>query len=312
VAVITPVHHGASHLARCVESVLSQTYSHWQYVIVNEGTAATRAAAEACARRDPRIRLQPAADAGFAAALHSCAADARYCKIVLPDDWLHPQCLERMVDVAEDHPRVALVSAYTLAGDWVVNEGLTHPSTVVPGREIARQSLLHGLSVFGSPSSVLWRADVIRARDPFYDEQTRHAHMETCFDLLQEWDFGFVHQVLTFTHEDAAALGIRNSIRAVSRVACLHRFGPAFLTPAELAATTRDAWRAYYTYLGWGLLRRQGGDFWAHHRTELRRIGKTIQPERVAWGAARAVWDLLRHPATLPGAVRRSLARIRG
>jgi glycosyltransferase involved in cell wall biosynthesis len=33
--VLAPVYNDAEHLAQCIESVLSQTYSNWEYLIVN-------------------------------------------------------------------------------------------------------------------------------------------------------------------------------------------------------------------------------------------------------------------------------------
>ena len=103
-------------------------------------------------------------------AFRQISADSKYCKMVLADDWMFPECLERMVAVMEEHPSVGIVGAYGLQEQWVLWTGLPYPSNVVSGREICRQRLLGGPYVFGSPTSVLFRSDLVRSRDPFYNE----------------------------------------------------------------------------------------------------------------------------------------------
>ncbi len=60
---------------------------------------------------------------------------SRYCKIVSADDWLFPECLERMVELAEAHPSVGIVGSYQLSGggkswqDWCVKwDQVPYPS----------------------------------------------------------------------------------------------------------------------------------------------------------------------------------------
>ena len=86
-----------------------------------------------------------------------------------------------MVALADSNPQVGLVSAYRLAGEAVDLVGLPYWRTVVPGAEILRQSLLGGPYVTGTPTSVLIRSELIRARQPFYDLTFRHADTEAAY-----------------------------------------------------------------------------------------------------------------------------------
>ena len=45
--------------------------------------------------------------------------DADYVKVVHADDLLFPECLERMVALADRHPNIGLVGAYRLNGTEV-------------------------------------------------------------------------------------------------------------------------------------------------------------------------------------------------
>jgi glycosyltransferase involved in cell wall biosynthesis len=209
--VVTPVYNGERYIAECIESVLGQTYDNWEYVVVdNCSVDRTREIVQAFAERDARIRLEASTEflpviANWNRALRLVPKAAKYCKIVHADDTLLPECLERMVDLAERNPSVAIVTSYALHGDEVRHQGVPRSVDVVDGREISRATLLGECYVFGSPSSLLLRASDVRARPEFYSESNFHADTEVCFDLLLDADLGFVHEVLTRTrvHDEA-------------------------------------------------------------------------------------------------------------
>lgn len=55
---LTPVYNGDKHLAECIRSVLAQTYSNFDYWIVNNcSTDRTLEIAEEFADHDSRIRI---------------------------------------------------------------------------------------------------------------------------------------------------------------------------------------------------------------------------------------------------------------
>lgn len=143
VAVLTPVYNGEKYLAECIESVLTQTYSRWEYIIVNNcSTDGTLEIAQRYASQDNRIRVHNNDEFLTVIQNHNHAfrlmsAESRYCKVLQADDWLFRDCLEKMVEVAEQNPTVGLVGSYRLDDKRVNCDGLPYPSTVVPGRESA-------------------------------------------------------------------------------------------------------------------------------------------------------------------------------
>jgi glycosyltransferase involved in cell wall biosynthesis len=94
-------------LAECAESVLRQTYSTWRYHIIDNCSAdRTPEIAREIASRDPRVQYERHDDfvdvnerisRGFAAV----DPEASYVKIVDANDWIYPECLERMVALGE-------------------------------------------------------------------------------------------------------------------------------------------------------------------------------------------------------------------
>ena len=114
VSVVTPVYNGATDLAQCIESVLAQTYPHWEYIIVNNhSTDGTLEIAERFARMDERIHVYSNDALLDIIANHNRAYGlispvSAYCKVVSADDWLFPECLARMVGLAEASPSVGM------------------------------------------------------------------------------------------------------------------------------------------------------------------------------------------------------------
>ena len=82
--------------------------------------------------------------------------------MVFADDWLFPRCIEEMVALAEQNLSVGIVGAYGLEEDRVAWQGLPISQPVISGREICRRMFLDDLYVFGTPNSVLYRADLVR------------------------------------------------------------------------------------------------------------------------------------------------------
>ena len=291
VSIITPMYNEAAHLAECIESVLGQTYQNWEYIIVdNCSTDESTKIAQTYAERDERIRVLKNSEfldaiLNHNAALRQMSPTSKYCKVVFADDWIFPECVERMVTVAELHPSVGLVGAYGIEGSQVVWTGLPYPDTVVSGREVCRRLFLEGLYVFGTATSLLYRADLVRGHDPFFDASNVHSDMETCVILLKNCDFGFVHQVLTVTRVREGSritLSRRGNTLAASKLNQLATHGRDFLTPEELARCLDRSVAEYYWYLAGSFVRGRDEAFWEYHKRTLQSAGVGFSRVRLA------------------------------
>jgi len=284
------MYNEAQYIAECIESVLRQTYSNWEYTILdNCSTDDSLAIARRYAQRDSRITVLAnrrflTAMQNHNAALRTISPASKYCKMVFADDWLFPQCLEQMVALAEAHPTVGIVGAYGLDGRQVLWIGLPYPSPITAGREVCRSMFCRGPYVFGSATSLLYRADLVRARPVFYSEDNIHADTEICLDLLKMCDFGFVHEILTFSrvrpHSLVQMSQYLNTFDA-SKLRHLVVHGPHFLTDSELQDCLKPTLKSYYRYLAGAVLRNRPKDFWNYHRTMLRQLGMRFDGPRL-------------------------------
>jgi glycosyltransferase involved in cell wall biosynthesis len=318
VSVVTPLYNGEAYLRECIESVLAQTYTNWDYTIVNNcSTDRSLEIAQEYATRDPRIRVR-SNDAfvgviqNYNNAFRQASPESKYCKAVAADDWLFPDCLEKMVLLAEHHPSVAIVGAYQLQDTRVTSDGLAYPSTIVQGRDVCRSLLLGGPYVFGSPTTVLFRSDIVRSRYAFYNESNLHADGEACLEFLQHHDFGFVHQVLTFTRlreESLTSYSISFQTYLPYKLYELVTYGPKYLSDAELTERIRSRLDTYYHYLASQIHERRGQDFWKFHREKLAELGYPLSWTRLTVAAARFVLTTV---LNLPKMMEIVARRIRG
>jgi glycosyltransferase involved in cell wall biosynthesis len=296
VSVLTPVYNGAEFLEQCIESVLAQTFDDFEYVIVNNcSTDGTADIARRYASKDRRIRVHDNTDFLEVIANHNHAFGlispaSKYCKVVSADDFIFPSCLEQMVNFAAAHPSVGMVSCYELAEKKVANAGLEYERSVVKGRDICRETLLGGPYVFGTPSSLLYRSDLVRKSAAFFPNSSPHADTSACYKWLMDCDFGFVHQVLSYARIHSASqtsksLRFGTIIRA--QISDLDEYGRHYLTPEEFNKHKADLINWYYSWLVRRVYEHRGDkEFWDIQKTGLRELGLTFSPARLCKAAA--------------------------
>lgn len=117
VSVIIPCYKQAHLLSEAVESIVAQTDSDWEIVIVNDGSPddATQVARELMARHPARdIRLLEKPNGGLPAARNTGIGAARG-EFILPldaDDVVRPTMLERTVAALQDDPSADYAFTY--------------------------------------------------------------------------------------------------------------------------------------------------------------------------------------------------------
>jgi glycosyltransferase involved in cell wall biosynthesis len=317
VSIVTPFHNTAEYLAECIESVLAQDYSNFEYILLdNQSSDQSYAIAERYARTDPRIRLLRTERLlpqvpNYNFALRQIATESKYCKVVQADDWIFPRCVSEMVALAEENPAVAVVGSYELRETKVWGEGLHPKRRVVPGREVCRLYLLRGIHLCGTPTTVLYRGDLVRGRQPFYEEGRLHEDTEVVFELLREHDFGFVPQVLSFTRQQENSItgGNRDFLpQMLDGLILMRRYGEHFLSREEYARCMDDRFSSYYRALARRWLIKLGrGDqaFWDHQRRGLATIGEVLRPELIARSALPALLETALNPTALGRALQK-------
>jgi hypothetical protein len=206
----------------------------------------------------------------------------------------------QMVQLAEANPSVGLVGSYSLAANKVVWDGLDYEQKVLNGREICRATLLGGSYVFGAPTTLLYRADLVRKTTAFYPWSNPHADTSACYAALERSDFGFVHQVLSYTRvhsesQTSSSLKFGTINRAL--IADLARFGPAYLSKEELEGRLNFMLDKYYEWLVPALIEQSlDKEFLQKQKSGLHEIGFELSRARILKAALRTGVQFMKNP----------------
>jgi glycosyltransferase involved in cell wall biosynthesis len=309
VSVITPCYNGAAFIGECIDSVLKQSYREFEYLLVNNcSTDDTLQIMYDYAKRDSRIRVHDNNEfldvmVNHNHAMSLMSSESMYCKCVSADDWIFPDCLRQMVEFAVEHPNVGIVCAYSIEGSRILFQGLDYHRSVLDGREICRETLLGRQPyVLGAPTSLLYRADLIRSVREFFPWSKGNPHSDTSavYQALRESDFGFVHQVLTFTRvHPASETSLSFKFGRINRalLADMKRFGPMYLTEDELNQHLKIATEKYYAWLAAALMENSfDRRFLDRQRAELAEMGIELSTATLVNAGMRRGLELILHP----------------
>ena len=97
ISIITPVYNSEKFLKKCIDSILNQTYSNFELILVDDGSVdKSPQICDEYARKDSRIVVIHQKNQGQAAArnkaLDICKGD--YISFIDSDDYVNPQMLE--------------------------------------------------------------------------------------------------------------------------------------------------------------------------------------------------------------------------
>jgi glycosyltransferase involved in cell wall biosynthesis len=320
ISIVTPLYNGEPFLAECIESVLTQDYPFAEYIIVNNCSSDRGLElAERYARQDRRIRVLTnqvflSAIENHNFTLRQISSQSQYTKMVCADDYLLPQSLGKMVRFAVQNPAIGIIGSYQQRNELIRWKGLPENLSVLSGREACRLGLLQNIHVFGTPTSSLYRSDLIHTTESFFPHNEAHADTSACYEYLRDCDYGFIHEVLSVerVHEGQITMaGQRLNAAGLAYIDILKKYGPVYLSEDELAARLSQLFSGYYRSLGACVLMMKGRNFWEFQKSGLSRIGYSLNHRRVLIEAVREFATELGNPVTALRKFKRALEESR-
>ncbi len=109
ISVIVPVYKVEDFLPRCVDSILNQTFSDFELLLVDDGSPdSCPTICENYAEKDSRIHVIHQPNQGLSAARNTGIdwvfenSDSQWLSFIDSDDWIHPKFLETMYNGAAE------------------------------------------------------------------------------------------------------------------------------------------------------------------------------------------------------------------
>lgn len=99
--IIIPAYNTGNAIRKCIDSIIAQSYSDWELIIVDDGSKdGTPAIIDDYAQRDPRIRAIHISNGGVSNARNVGLdhAQGEYVMFVDSDDWIEPDYLQQVED----------------------------------------------------------------------------------------------------------------------------------------------------------------------------------------------------------------------
>jgi glycosyltransferase involved in cell wall biosynthesis len=183
VSVIISTYNRAQFIARAIESVLAQSYPHFELIIIDDGS--TDGTAEVVARyQDSRIRYQwvENGERSRARNLGIHLSHGRYIAFLDSDDWFLPDKLAHQVAVIEADPAIGMV----LGGWRIVDENGRKIKDVCPWDGVTLQPTAEDwlFAVTVTPITILVRREYLEQIQGFDITLSYSEDIDLCIRLV--------------------------------------------------------------------------------------------------------------------------------
>lgn len=146
ISIIVPVYKVEPYLDKCVSSIVNQTYTNLEIILVNDGSPDNcPAICDAWAEKDSRIRVMHKTNGGLSDARNAgmTVATGELMAFVDSDDWIAPDMYEHLYQrLSEDNSDIAACGVQMVWENKTPSRMLTRDGNCVLNQEEAMQAII--------------------------------------------------------------------------------------------------------------------------------------------------------------------------
>ncbi|TAF53248.1 MAG: glycosyltransferase, partial [Oscillatoriales cyanobacterium] len=219
VSICIPTYNGEAFIEETIKSAIAQTYPNIELIVSDDGstdrTIAIAQSFQSQTSADFRIILHR--NYGLSQNWNFCISQAKgeYIKFLFQDDLLAPECIAKMVALAQQNPDIGMVFSprgITIAEDEShpilrkasqsikdLHKSWSNLKSIQPGKELLADAncLNNPINKIGEPSTVLIAARVFAEIGLFDSTLSQYVDLDMWWRIMGNYHIGFVDEKLS-------------------------------------------------------------------------------------------------------------------
>ena len=183
ISVIVPVYNVEQYLTRCIDSILAQTFTDFELLLIDDGS--TDNSGKICdqyAKTDSRIRIFHKENNGVSSVRNKGIKEAKgkWIAFVDSDDWLNEKSLEKYIALSLQKDTLYIQQAKAVKGNVSEYWPSKFPNIRICLNNHFDYDIMNAVLIYGTPWGKLYNMEIIKENDLFFDEHIS-LHEDHCF-----------------------------------------------------------------------------------------------------------------------------------
>ena len=164
VSIIVPIYNAEKYLNKCIDSILEQTYSEIEIILVDDGSKdGSGIICDQYAQKDTRVVVLHKQNGGVSSARNAGMkiAQGEYIAFVDSDDWVHREYIALLVAGLNSGVELAICAMKETGERETIEETVLKPEYVQLDREACFREMLYSTKIGGFLWNKIFRKELI-------------------------------------------------------------------------------------------------------------------------------------------------------
>ena len=164
ISVIVPVYNVEKYLPKCIDSILAQTFTNFELLLINDGSKdSSGTICDEYAAKDSRIQVFHKENGGVSAARNLGLDNAKgeWIAFVDSDDWVDEDYLMELFQAADEKDMLVVQGLRYYSGENTITSELSFEDATYIDKDIIKAFSEKKLHLYGYPVSKLYNKQIV-------------------------------------------------------------------------------------------------------------------------------------------------------